>query len=174
MRPLSTDYEAGPSSSPFLLPPQGDFAPMNATSTVGFGPAQTASTTSFESHLVPTTHAYSPYESSWNTPLYDPPPPANMTWNVPAWAPSIEHSPRLAPRPDHFHFSPPLGVAQPFFEQTPSPYHHPRQLVPNGGHYALSPAYEHYNGSQSQMAGIPSVSLPTPSSYFQGHFPGPH
>jgi hypothetical protein len=91
---------------------------------------------------------------------------------TPNWVPTIDYSSRLVPRSDNFHFSLPLGL--PAFEQATSPYHHPQQFVPNPNQYDLGPPYGHYNGSQTQTPNVPSVSLPTPSSYFQGHYSGPH
>jgi hypothetical protein len=173
LRSLSTDYDAGP-SSPYLLPAHSEYAPMSTNEIVGMGPASTATTASFDHHLLPTTQSYPPYSSSWASPIYDPPPPTNMTWNVPAWMPSVDYSPRVAPRPETFRYSPPLGARQPIFDQTPSPYHRPRDLAPNTDHYALASSYRYYDGSQSQTPAISSVSLPTPTSYFQGHYPGPH
>ncbi|KAF2830536.1 hypothetical protein CC86DRAFT_378818 [Ophiobolus disseminans] len=164
LRPRSADYEPGPSLSPFSLSSHSDFAPMNTNSTAALGPHPTASTAPLDSHFLPTTHAYPPYEPSWNNPMYDPLPPTNMTWNVPAWTPAIDYSPRAAPRPEDFHFSPPLGVNLPIFEHTPSPYHRPRELVPNTNQYPFS---GDYNGSQSQTSGIPSYFLGAHSKYLE-------
>jgi hypothetical protein len=171
LRSLSAEYDAVPSSSPYMLPTNNDFASISSSSTTALGPAPVASTASYDTHMLPTTQTYSPFESSWNSHIYHPPPQPNMAY-TPAWPPSIDYSSRLTPRPENFQFSPPL--AQPAFEQATSPYHHPRELVPNADQYVLGPHYGHYTGSQSQTPGIPSVSLPTPSSYFQGHYPGPH
>jgi hypothetical protein len=91
---------------------------------------------------------------------------------MPNWVPNLDFSSRLDARPESFQFSPSLGI--PAFHQSPSPYNHPRQLVLNADHYDLGPSYGHYNESQSHMPNIPSVSLPTPSSYFQARYPGPH
>jgi hypothetical protein len=174
LRSLSSDYESGPSSSPYLLPSNSEFVTMSTSGTIALGPAPAATTASFDTHLLPTTQAYSPYPSPWNSTLYDPPPAPSMTWNVPTWMSSTDYSPRVVPRPENFHFSPPLGASQPVFEQTPSPYHHPRELVVSANHYGLGSPYGHYNVSPSQTPGVPSVSLPTLSSYFQGHYPGRH
>lgn len=172
LRPLSADYEAGPSSSPFMLHSNRDFTPVTASSTAALGHGLVASTAPLDAHILPTTPAYPPFASPWSSPVYDPPPPANMTWGIPTWAP-VEYSPRPTPRSDNFPLSPPIG--QMFFEQASGTYHPPRQIALNSDHYGLASTYGHYNdGPQNQTPGISNVSLPASSSHFQGHFPGPH
>jgi hypothetical protein len=134
LRSPSADYETGRSSSPYLLPSHSEYARMSSNGSVAMGPASTATTASFDHHLLPSTQSFSPYASSWNSPNYDPPPPPNVSmWTHPV---------------DYSSWSPPT------FEQTTSSYYLPRELVPNSAHYALA-SYEHYKGSQSHTPKCP-------------------
>jgi len=174
LRSLSADYDTGPSSSPYSLPAQSAYLPMSAGGTIATAPSSTGTAASFENHIPPTTQAYSSYTFSWQSPMYDPP-RTTTAWNVPAWMPSIGYPPRVAPRPENIHYSPPLGAAQPIFEQAPNPHHHPGEFVPNTNQYVLGSSYGYYNGSQSQNTpAIPSVSLSTSPPYLEGHYLGPH
>jgi hypothetical protein len=155
-----------------MLSSNSDFAPLQSSSAPAIGSVQPTTTASFNSQMSATTQTYTPFGSSWTAPIYDPPPPANMTWNMPTWMPSIDYSSRVASRPETYHYTAPSGP--PVFAQNTSPYHPARELVPNADHYVLSSSYGHYNASHSQTPGVPSVSLPPSSSYCQGHYPGPH
>ncbi|OAL52364.1 hypothetical protein IQ07DRAFT_369354 [Pyrenochaeta sp. DS3sAY3a] len=151
-RSISADYEvSGPSSSPYLLPSHSDFASMSSTSATVSDPILAASAASFDSHLLATSQAYSGYETTWNAPIYSPPPPVNMsTWNIPPWMPSIDYSPRVAPRPEAYQYSPP--ATQPVFEQTHTPLRQPRELLSNTDMFAFG-SY----ASQSQTSGMPNM-----------------
>jgi hypothetical protein len=171
LRSISAEYDAGSSSSPYMLPTNGNFASVISSSTAAPDQSLPAHTASFGSHLLPTTQSYPSFEPPWNSAMYQPPPPPNMTY-TPNWVPSIEYSSRIVSRSDSFHPSLPLGPSA--FEQATSPYHHPRQFAPTPNQYDLGPPYGQYDESQIQTSDVPSVSLPTPSSYFQGHYSGPH
>jgi hypothetical protein len=165
LRSLSAEYDTGASSSPYMLPASDDFTPMNSSSAAAHCQAPPSH------HILPTTQSYSPFHQHWNSPIYDPLPPPNMSY-MPNWVPNMNYSSRLDARPENFQFSPSLGI--PAFDQSSSPYNHPRQLVPNADHYDLGRSYGHYNESQSHTPNISSVSLPTPSSYFAARYSGPH
>jgi hypothetical protein len=158
LRSLSAEYDTGASSSPYMLPASDDFTPMNSSSAAAHCQAPPSH------HILPTTQSYSPFH-------HDPLPPPNMSY-MPNWVPNMNYSSRLDARPENFQFSPSLGI--PAFDQSSSPYNHPRQLVPNADHYDLGRSYGHYNESQSHTPNISSVSLPTPSSYFAARYSGPH
>jgi hypothetical protein len=171
IRSHSADYNAGLSPSPFMLPSNSNFAPLSSSGTTALGPAPAANGPSYDDHLLPTTQSYPPFESSWNSQTYNPPPPLSIAY-APAWISSVDYASRLTSRQESFHLSSP--AAQGVFEPTTSPYHHPIEILSHAEHFALGSPYGHYNGSHSQAADLPSVSLPNPSSYFQRHYPGPH
>jgi hypothetical protein len=162
---ISPEYDTRARSSPRMLPASDGVSSMNSSSTATHYQAPPYY------HLLPTTQSYSPFQQQWNSPTYDPMCPPNMSY-MPDWAPNMSYLSRLDARPESFQLSPSLGL--PAFEQSPSPYNHPRQLVPNAEHYDLGPSWGHYNKSQSDAPTLPSVSLPTPFSYFPAHYSGPH
>ncbi|KAH7083354.1 hypothetical protein BKA63DRAFT_561528 [Paraphoma chrysanthemicola] len=152
LRPLSADYEAGPSSSPFMLHANVDFQPVVTSSTAVGNHGLAANTTAFDANTLLTTPAYPPFESSWSSPVYDPPPPVNLAWTMPAWAP-VDYPPPPPPRSESFHFE--TSISQTSFEQVHSPFHQPRHFAPSPENYALA-AYGHYTGPQNQTPGIPN------------------
>jgi hypothetical protein len=165
LRAVSAEYDTRARSSPCMLPASDDISSMNSSSTATHCQAPPAY------DLLPTTQSYLPFQQQWNSPTYDPIPPPNMSY-MPDWAPNMDYLSRLDARSESFQLSPSLGL--PAFDQSPGPYNHPRQLVPNAEHYDIGPSYGHYNKPQSHTPNLPSVSLPTPSSYFPAHYSGPH
>ncbi|KAF2025865.1 hypothetical protein EK21DRAFT_75464 [Setomelanomma holmii] len=158
--PFSTDREAGPSSSPFILPSSGEFTSLNSNVTTAMSSDLVATSGSFDNHTLTNTLAYPPFELPWSSPVYDPPPPANAIWTIPTWG-SMHSASRATPRPSSLQFSSPVG--QTVFEQGSSPYHHPRQFTMNSDHYIFDTFYGHFIGPQSQSPGIPN--------YFLGSLP---
>lgn len=167
----SAEYKGRPSSSPFMLPSNNDFAPLSSSNTAALVSTPRASAPAYDGHLLPAKQPYQPFESPWNTQLYTAPPPSLAY--TPTWmSSSIEYGSRLAPRQENYYFWPPVNQA--VFEPATSPYHHPREVLPNTDSYIIGSAYSHFNSSQSKTSSTTSVSLPNPSSYCQGHHPGPH
>jgi hypothetical protein len=152
-----------------MVPSNDDFASLSSSSTVALGSAPRPGLPSYDSHLLPTTQPFVSFEHSWHTQLYTSSPPG-LSY-TPTWMSSaIEYGSRLAPRQETYSFSPP--TVQAIFDPATSPYHRPREVLPNVDSYVLDSPYEHYR--QSQISSTPSVSLPQSSSYFQGHYFGPH
>jgi hypothetical protein len=152
-----------------MLPSDSAFHSIHPSDACAAGPIPIPNATSFGNHLLATQQLYSSIHPSWNTPPYDTPPHVNMTWNVPPWTPSMDYTPQAASRAETYQYTAPTGP--PVFAQHTSSYHQSRESLPSADHYVLGSPYEHYTVSPSQTPGIPSVSLPTSSSYFQGHYP---
>jgi hypothetical protein len=117
---------------------------------------------------VATQQPYTSIEPSWNPPAYDPPPHVNMTWNVPGWASDLNYASRVASPSEVYRYATPTGP--PVFAQHPIAYYQSREVLPNADHYNLGSPYEHYTVSPSQTPGVPGVSLPISTLYFQGHY----
>ena len=168
-RSLSADYDvAGPSSSPYVLPPNSDFGSMSSSSTPASHPILPATTATFNgSHVLASTHTYPTFPMDWHAPIYSPPPPANVTWTVPSpWMSGLEYSARAAPRPEMYQYTP--SSAQPVFEQTHIPSNEPHEFLSTSDIYGFGASYP----PQGQASGNPNVSLPASSPYYQGHYPG--
>jgi hypothetical protein len=169
----STDHNTAPSSSPFMPASSNHYMTLSTSSTELIGSLSSTSTPTYDIGLLPATQTPSLFEPRWSSPTYETPSPSSMGY-LPAWMSSIGYSPQIA-----HHLSP--SVSQEVFAQAASPYHHPRDLLPNSDHYVLGLQYEHYSVSQDQTTGTLSVSLPhspppPPLSSFHGHYhyPGPH
>lgn len=170
LRHLSADSEAEPSSSSYALPFCNELASMTVNGPPAFGPVPTSSIPPFDNHKLPTTQKDTTRVSFWETPVFDPPPPANMMWHLPMWTtPSTNHSSGVAQSPESLNCSPPLGMSQPVFDQSLSPFHHPRELMPNTQHDLPSLSYGHYDESGLRTLRMPRVNLSTSSPYFQGN-----
>jgi hypothetical protein len=174
-RSLSVDYDlAGASQSPYILPSSSDFGPMSSSSTSASYTVAAATSATFDSghHLAPM-HTYVSYPPSWSASVYSPPPPVDVAWTVPSpWMSGMDHSARVAPRPDMYRYTP--SPSQPVFEQahTPShtPSHEPHVFMSTSDLYGFASTY----APQNQASGSPNVSLPTSSSYYHGHYTGSH
>ncbi|CAO2655820.1 Nn.00g046230.m01.CDS01 [Neocucurbitaria sp. VM-36] len=170
VRSLSADQEPlGPSSSPYMLSSNDNFRPTSSSGAPITESILAASATSFDNHHLSTTQTYPALGPIWNTPLYPPPQPLNMSpWNIPPWMPDIECTPRGASRSDALHYTAPTGP--PVFAQAHVPSQQPREPLSDASYYAFGSAF----GSHVQTPGIPNVSLPTSSSYYQGVFSESH
>ncbi|KAH8730710.1 hypothetical protein GQ44DRAFT_767884 [Phaeosphaeriaceae sp. PMI808] len=169
-RSLSAEYQAGSSLSPFTLPSNGDFA-TNLTRTEVLQPRPDTSGASFESHLHPPSRPYPPFETSWDSLMYDPLPPVNMNY-IPTWISSVDCLSQVGTRPESVHFS--SEPAQVGFEQVPTLYNHSRGFAPHAEQCVFTSPYENYRTSQNYASSIPSVSLHTSSSYLHKQYSGPH
>jgi hypothetical protein len=161
---------AGPSLSPYRTPANRDISPMS-TRKASLNPIAPATTTSFNSHHVPTSHAYGAYPSNWNAHPYSPPPPppANPAWNIPStWAMGFEHTVQPAQH-SMYQYSPepPAPVA---YDQTQNLSHQPHEYLANTYLYG----YGSQPGSQHQVTHNPHVSLPTSAPDYPRYHPRPH
>ncbi|KAH4096364.1 hypothetical protein HBH98_044350 [Parastagonospora nodorum] len=147
--------DKGLASPPFMLPSASGFVPLNSSGIPALDLAATSSSTTFDSHRLPTTQTYLPFGSSWNSQTYDSPSPSNTVY-TPAWMNSIGGTPRPTPSPETFHFS--AQASQAVFETTTDSYHCAGEVTPQAEHYALDSPYMSYNAPQSQA--------PSASSYF--------
>lgn len=129
-----------------------------------------ASTSTHENPFLATSQAYSTFTPPWNITSYETVPPSNISWPMQNWIPDMDYSSRMASRPESYQYTQPNGP--PVFAQPSSPYHQSQGLGNAGLQYGASASYGQYFGSQSQTPGITSVSPPTSTSYFQGHFQG--
>ncbi|KAB2110707.1 hypothetical protein AG0111_0g1428 [Alternaria gaisen] len=171
-RSLSADYQvAGPSSSPYRVP--FDRA-LGANSAVVTQAILAATVASFDNNHLPAEQAYPPYQPTWNAPIYSPPPPANIPWNMPpAWMESLTYPPQTTiTRPPMYRYN--THPAHSTFQQahTPSPSHIPRESLPSPDLYDYGADYTYHSQTSSNL----NVSLPTSHSpYYQGyHHPAPH
>ncbi|KAF1829535.1 hypothetical protein BDW02DRAFT_145357 [Decorospora gaudefroyi] len=166
-RSVSTDYDiAGPSSSPYMLPTNSDFNPMSPSSATISNEVLATTATPFSSHLA-TTHSYPVFPQIWTSPIYSPPPPANVTWNVPStWTAGSNYPARVDPRPHMYHYT--HSPTETFLEQAQTPSYRSRDFLTNPDLYGFSASY----GVPDQTSGNPNVSLPTSSPYYQEHYPG--
>jgi hypothetical protein len=166
VRNHSADHDVAPSSSAFTLPSSNHFVTLSTSSTFVLGSEPATGASTYDSGLLPITQSFSPFEQRWSSPMHETPSPSSMAF-MPVWMSSIEYSPRLA-----HHFLPPVG--QDVSAQAASPYHPSRDLLPNHDPYIIGLQYEHYSGTEDHTPGVSSVSLPTSTSYIQGHYPGQH
>jgi hypothetical protein len=152
-RSLSADYEvAGPSSSsPYITSTTRAFDASSAVATQTIL-AATAASMDTHHHTAEQTYSYPP---NWNTPIYSPPPPPNIPWNMPpTWMSSLaypSHS-TTTTRPPMYRYT--THPTQPLYQQThtPSPSYLPsRDFSSNADIYGYSGA--NYASSQSQADG---------------------
>lgn len=128
-----------------------------------------ATTAGYESQFLATSQPYSTFEQPWNAPVYDPPPPMDMTtWSVPQWMPNVDYSSHIAPSaPGGFQYTPPHS--QQNYEPLPTPPQQPEEAASNGDLFILG-SYGHCRRNAGQSQGISSVSLQSSSSYNQSHY----
>jgi hypothetical protein len=170
-RSLSADYDvAGASPSPYILPVNSDFLSMSSSSTTASHSIAVATSATVNSvHHPAPTHPYAAFQPNWSAPIFSPPPAANIAWTVPSpWMSGMDYPTRHAHRPDIYPFIQP--PSQPVFEQAHTPLQQPQQFLPIPDFYGFGSTY----APQSQAPSDPNVSLPTSSSYYQGHYTGSH
>ena len=146
------------------------FSSVHASNVSATEPIPTTDGTPFGSHLLATRQAYTSIEPSWNLPIYNLTPQANMTWtdNTPAWTSNMNYTSRIASPEEIYRYA--ASTGPPVFAQQNSVYNQSREALPSAYGYSLDSSYEHYAVSPNQTPGMPSVSLPISSSYFQGRY----
>jgi hypothetical protein len=172
MRSLSADYDtAGPSSSPYQPSSNRAFGTSSAVATEALLAATVAS---LDTHHLAVEQSHPSFPPNWNAPIYSPPPPANIPWNMPpAWTSSLQYSDQATAntRPSIYRYN--THPTQPLFQPAhmPSSPYLRREIMSNTDLYGYGTNYT----SQSQTPSNLNVSLPTSCSpYYQGHRPDPH
>ncbi|KAG9189166.1 hypothetical protein G6011_06034 [Alternaria panax] len=175
-RSLSADYEvAGSSLSPYTSSSNLAFGSVGASTAVVTQAILAATTASFGAHQLSAEQTYSSYPPDWNAPVYSPPPPANIPWNMPpVWMSSLEYSAQASTvRPSMYRYN--THPAHSSFQQAHTSSHSspnlPRESLANAGLYGYDANY----APQSHGDGNFNVSQPTSyESYYQGHRPAPN
>ncbi|KAL6707708.1 hypothetical protein ACN47E_003829 [Coniothyrium glycines] len=89
-RSVSADHDEVESNPSFMVPSNHNMGVMSANGTRFSEATSPMRTTVLEGSMFTTTQAY-PFQSTWETPIYSPPPPTNMTWSMPMWTPGLEY-----------------------------------------------------------------------------------
>ncbi|KAF1950927.1 hypothetical protein CC80DRAFT_220110 [Byssothecium circinans] len=122
-RVLSPEYfSPAPVARNMTLPSNEHYPALSSSSGNVIQPTLAATTAPYPTQYPGTAPTYSHFEPPWTTPLYDIPPPVNIsTWNIPTWIPNIEFSPPMTTRSaDDFRFTPPPH-SHDSFDLLPSP-----------------------------------------------------
>ncbi|KAF1940576.1 hypothetical protein EJ02DRAFT_406194 [Clathrospora elynae] len=161
-RSVSAEYETAElSSSLYILPSNSDFGSLSSSSAAASDPILAATAASFSSHHLATSQAYPTFPQNWSSPVYSPPSPANVAWNVSPWMPGMGYSVGASPRPEAYDYNP--FPAQSIFEQAHTPSHQPRELLYDTDLYGFGSSY----ASQSHTSGNPNHSFGHPSHAFR-------
>ncbi|USP81557.1 hypothetical protein yc1106_08831 [Curvularia clavata] len=147
---------AGPSLSPYRTPANSDLSSVNARRKTSHNLIAPATTTSFNSHHVPTSHAYGAYPSNWSAHPYSPPPPppANPAWNISsAWTLGFEHT--VQPAQHSMYQYSPEPPAPVTYNQAQNLSHQPHEYLSNTYLYG----YGSQPGSQHQVTHNPHTAL---------------
>ncbi|KAL1801738.1 hypothetical protein ACET3X_002080 [Alternaria dauci] len=149
-RSLSADYQvAGPSSSPYML---SSDRTLSASSAVVTQAILAATVASFDTNHLATEQAYPSYQPTWNAPIYSPPPPANIPWNMPpAWMNTLTYplQPTTTTRPPMYRYN--THPAHSTYQQThiPLPSHLPRESFSSADMYSYGADYTQHSQTSS-------------------------
>jgi hypothetical protein len=128
-----------------------------------------ATTSSYNSPYLAPSQPYHGVQSSWNAPIYEPPPQTMSDWNVPHWT-AAGFSSHMAPSThDNFQFGP--AHTQPMFDQLPAtlPLSQPQEPVPSSDLFIVG-TWSSCRSSPRQSQGMSSVSLQSSSPYMQAPY----